>query len=228
MCGRYRIKRLDLLTLGIRFETAGFEEFTEKPRWNVAPSQRLPIIRTSADGKFVVAQATWGFIPGWTKGTPKLKPINAKAETVASSGMFRQAFERRRALVPADGFYEWQGAKPPKQPFFIHRRDDGLFAFAGLWERWRADETSEPVDTFTIITTTPNDLMAPIHNRMPVIVAPGDYQRWLDNSTPTEALKEMLKPISPGDFEAYPVSTRVNSPGNDEPGCSERENELWK
>jgi putative SOS response-associated peptidase YedK len=124
----------------------GFEEFTERPRFNIAPSQRMPIVRADGAGSPELAAAHWGLIPSWTK-EPKLKPINARAETVATSGMFRQAFTRRRCLVPADGFYEWQGLKPPKQPFFIHRKDDRQFAFAGLWERWHPPG-AEPVDTY--------------------------------------------------------------------------------
>ena len=104
------------------------------------------------------------------RGKPKMQPINAKSETAATSGMFRQAMQHRRCLVPADGFYEWMGAKPPKQPFFIHMKDNHLFAFAGLWERWKPDEQSEPLDTFTILTTAPNELMRPLHNRMPLIL----------------------------------------------------------
>jgi len=133
MCGRYTLRRLDLHALGLHAEPSIFEEFDERPRFNVAPAQRLPIVRTTGHHPELVL-AVWGFIPSWAKDKPKAQPINARAESIAASGMFRQAFAKRRCLVPADGFYEWQGAKPPKQPYFIHKRDDTPFAFADLWE----------------------------------------------------------------------------------------------
>jgi putative SOS response-associated peptidase YedK len=173
------------------------------------------------EGLREMAIARWGLVPLWAKELPKHQPINARAETVPTGGMFRQAFARRRCLVPADGFYEWQGAKPPKQPYFIHQPDDGQFAFAGLWERWRETKDADPVDTFTIITTTPNELMATIHNRMPVILKPDDYAAWLDGSTPPDRLKSLLAPY-PDEWEAYPVSTHVNNPKNDDPECVEK------
>jgi putative SOS response-associated peptidase YedK len=200
----------------------GFEEFDERSRFNIAPSQTTPIARLNSEGNRVLSLARWGLIPAWTKGKPKIQPINAKAETISTSGMFRQAFERRRCLLPADGFYEWKGTKPPKQPYFIHKPDDSIFAFAGLWDRWRAAEDAEPLETFTIITTTPNALMATIHNRMPVIVKPRDYRRWLDPMTPGDELKPILEPYLDGELEAYPVSRRVNSRKNDDAQCTER------
>jgi putative SOS response-associated peptidase YedK len=199
-----------------------FEEFSEhgrsmpkwKPRFNVAPSQVVDIVRVR-DGRGVIESASWGLIPHWTKGKPKLKSINARADTLASSGMFRQAFEKRRCLIPADGFYEWKGAKPPKQPYFIHRRDDAVFAFAGLWEKWKPEPDAEPIETFTIITTTPNALMETIHNRMPVILDPKDYDRWVDPGTPCEGVVDLLKPSDPVAMEAWSISTKVNSVKND-------------
>jgi putative SOS response-associated peptidase YedK len=136
--------------------------------------------------------------------------------------MFRRAFESRRCLIPADGFYEWKGAKPPKQPYFIRRPDDSQFAFAGLWERWRGAVDAEPLDTFTILTTAPNELMATIHNRMPAILKPGDYDVWLDAKATADQLNALLAPLLDGELEAYPVSQHVNSPKNDDPTCAER------
>ena len=217
MCGRYTLRRFDLLSLGFRAEPSPpFEEFDERPRYNVAPSQYMPIV-VERQGRPEVRVAQWGFVPSWTKGAPKVRPINAKAETVATSGMFRRAFQSHRCLVPADGFYEWKGARPPKQPYFIHRKDDGVFAFAGLWERWRPAPDAESIDTFTILTTTPNELMAPIHNRMPVIVPPDKYQQWLDGA---EA-QIVLRPSSDEQMEAYPVRTNVNRPQTDSAECIE-------
>jgi putative SOS response-associated peptidase YedK len=135
MCGRYTIRRPDLIRAGLRHQpTFGFEEFDEHPipaRFNVAPSQLAPIVRQTDKG-YQALMARWGLIPSWSKEKPKFQPINARAETVGSSGMFRKALHCRRCLVPADGFYEWQGAKPPKQPFFIRMKSDAPFAFAGL------------------------------------------------------------------------------------------------
>ena len=227
MCGRYRLSRIDLLLAAYRDIFRGtFEEFSEihiTHRFNIAPSQNVPIIRATKDGTPKLELARWGFIPSWTKGKPKSAPINAKAETVDTSGMFRQAFARRRCLVPADGFYEWQGARPPRRPFFIHKTDDSLFCFAGLWEQWRGSESAEPLDTFTIITTTPNSLIEKIHNRMPVILRPQNYSAWLNETSPQATIKAMLKPYSDSELEAYPVSPAVNSPKYDGPELTKRD-----
>lgn len=198
-----------------------FDEFTERPRFNVAPSQQVPIIRMSHEGKIVGRSAAWGLIPGWAREMPKTRPINCRCETVDSSAMFRQAFARRRCLMPADGFYEWQGAKPPKQPFFIHKPDDSPFAFAGIWERWKPEDADEAVETCALITTQPNEVMRPIHNRMPVILNPSDFARWLDANTPLEEAVALLHPFE-GPLEAYPVRPLVNKPANDGPELIER------
>jgi len=218
MCGRYTVRRFDPAA----YDAAPlFEEFTDLkivPRFNVAPSQDVPIIRLNKDDQRVASFIRWGLIPSWTKGKPKLAPINARAETVTTSPMFKAAFTRRRCLVAADGFYEWK--KLPgggKQPYFIHLKDDSEFAFAGLWERWRPEEDAEPVDTCNHITTTPNELMAPIHDRMPVILRKQDYAKWLDRETDQETLLSLLKPLPADEMEAVPVSSRVNSPKNDSP-----------
>lgn len=172
------------------------EEFSEiriVPRFNIAPSQHVSVVRRNSAGRPQLDLVRWGLIPHFTRGKPKVQPINARAETIATSGMFRQSFEKRRCLVPADGFYEWQKTGDGKRPMNIHRKDDGLFAFAGLWERWQPPEPdAEPVDTFTIITTAPNVMMAPIHSRMPVILAERDYARWLDREVPGKAAVDVL------------------------------------
>ena len=162
----------------------------------------------------------WGLIPSWAKEPPKLQPINARAETVPTSGMFRQAFARRRCIVPADGFYDWRklDAKA-KQPTFIHFPDDRPFRLAGLWERWKPDETSEPVDTVCVITTTPNALMQPIHDRMPVILRPDEYGAWLDKATDPKEAAALMRPYPDGELEAVAVSKLVNSPRNDVLEC---------
>ena len=211
MCGRYTLFKLaDLLKL-IPWLQAPAEILEREARYNVAPSQTMPII-TAKD----VHLAQWGFVPSWTTGKPKMRPINAKSETVATSGMFRRAFQSRRCLVPADGFYEWKGAKPPKQPYYVRMHGGGPFAFAGLWERWHP-ESGEPIDTYTIITTEANELMASIHNRMPVIVPSDRYRDWLEGEAPAG----LLKPYRADEMEATPVSRAVNSPKNDSEACIE-------
>jgi putative SOS response-associated peptidase YedK len=203
--------------------TPTFPEFDERPRFNIAPSQTIPIVRVD-DGQRIIALAQWGFVPAWTKGKPKLRPVNARAETVATSGMFREAFRRRRCLIPADGFYEWQGSKAPRQPYLIHMRDDHVFGFGGLWERWRPEPDAEPIDTCTIITVQPNAVAAPIHNRMPLIIAPGDYARWLDPATPAADVADLLRPYPADDMDAIAVSAQVNNVRNDGPELIEPEN----
>jgi len=225
MCGRYTIRRNALLHAisGLRVSSA-FEEFHERVDpaglFNIAPSQLCPVIRLDSDDKPVMGVARWGLIPSWTKGRPKLQPINAKCETAATSPMFREALQRRRCLVPADGFYEWQGSKPPRQPFFIHREGDAPFAFAGVWERWKPED-GEPLDTFTILTTEPNEFVRAIHNRMPVILEQADFDRWLDRNNKAADVADLLKPYA-GALEAWPVSTSVNKPENDGPYLIER------
>jgi putative SOS response-associated peptidase YedK len=221
MCGRYSLRRVNLVLSELNaVPELPFEEFTERPRFNVAPSQQVPIVRLNEQGQRSAGLLRWGFIPRWAKELPKVQPINARAETVATSGMFRDAFVRRRCLVPADGFYEWRklDAKT-KQPMWVHFPDDRLFAFAGLWERWRPAKDAEPVDTFTVLTTTPNALMEPIHNRMPVIIPPGGYGRWLDPESDVGVATAMLRPYPDGEMVAVPVSRTVNSPRNNVPEC---------
>jgi putative SOS response-associated peptidase YedK len=157
-------------------------------------------------------------VPFWQKVFPPKPPINAKSETVSIKPTFRQAFQRRRCLIPADGFYEWREiVGENKQPMFIHLEGDGGFAFAGIWERWRDPQTNTAVDTAAIITTTPNELMKSIHDRMPVILDPGDYARWLGRETPADDVAAMLRPYPAERMTAHPVSTRVNKPANDGP-----------
>ena len=242
MCGRYTLRRIDLARSAFGavpdpgFEE--FEEFTERPRFNIAPSQHVAVVRLNKAGGRSLGLVRWGLIPHWAKGPPKAQPINARAETVLTSGMFRQAFARRRCILPADGFYEWRKLDPKtKQPMFVHFPDERLFGFAGLWERRHpaggasgADgsggegskggpEGAEPVDTCAIITTTPNQLMAPIHDRMPVILRPEDYAAWLDRETDPAEAAALMRPYPDGELEAVPVGRLVNSPGNDVPEC---------
>ena len=223
MCGRYTIRRVDLLIRHGAMPPPPFEEFSEHgtsmpaPRFNVAPSQSVPVVRLDASDARKLGIVKWGLVPSWVKGKPKLTPINARAETLASSRMFRPALERRRCLVPADGFYEWMRLdERTKQPMFIRLKDDAPFCFAGLWERWKPDDSAAPIDTVTIVTTTPNPLMASIHDRMPVILPASEHGRWLDRSIGGDGVLDLLVPFDADRMEAWPVSKRVNSPRNDD------------
>jgi len=191
-----------------------------EPRYNVAPTQPVAAIRigSAAETREIVF-LRWGLIPHWADD-PSIgnRMINARAETVSSKPSFRQAFKKRRCLVVADGFYEWQKVDGKKQPFYIHLKDDQPFGFAGLWERWSGK--GEEIQSCTIITTEPNELMKPIHNRMPVIVQQEDYDRWLNPAFEDgKALQQVLRRYPTELMAAYPVSTLVNNPRNDVAEC---------
>lgn len=193
------------------------------PRYNIAPSQSIAAIRVDPDARQrELVQLHWGLIPPWAKDRKiGYSTINARAETVDSKPSFRSSFKKRRCLILADGFYEWQKSDAKKkQPFYIHMQDNHPFAFAGLWEQWKGD--SEEIESCTIIATEGNDLMKPIHDRMPVILDPSDYDLWLDPETDNvPQLRKLLQPYSGDDLEADPVSTLVNSPKNDVAECIE-------
>lgn len=195
------------------------------PRYNIAPTQSVPVVRLDGSGARSLAQLRWGLVPSWAKDLEiGAKLINARGETIADKPSFRDAFKKRRCLVPADGFYEWQQRPGGKLPYRIGLEGGApeampLFAFAGLWERWDKATDGKPVESCTIVTTDANALLRPIHERMPVILAPEDYARWLAPET-TRAEAEALLRTYPADaMIAYPVSTRVNSVRNDDPGC---------
>ena len=178
MCGRYTLKT-PVERLAEKFSLADLPPMTLKPRYNIAPSQPVAVIRLLPDDSDLkLAMLQWGLIPAWVKDPAKaLKPINAKAETVAEKPTFRDAFRHRRCLIPADGFYEWKQEGSRKWPVYIRMKDQEPFAFAGLWECWEGQEgKAKAIESCTILTTEPNDLLAPIHNRMPVILYPKDYE----------------------------------------------------
>ena len=218
MCGRYTLRRPGLLNK-LNYQST-FEEFDEikiTPRFNIAPSQSIIAIRNNKAGLPSLTPVRWGLIPSWQPSLPKAQPINARAESVATSGMYRQAFARRRCLIPADGFYEWQTKEDGvKRPHFIRRADDDVFYFAGIWERWHDPATGATIDTAALITTTPSEVMRPVHNRMPVILADEDIAAWMHSDTPADQLLSLLKPYN-GALSASEVGTRVNSPRNDSP-----------
>ncbi len=191
-----------------------------QPRYNIAPTQ--PVSAVTQPGKareYRVFQ--WGLVPSWAKD-PSIgnRMINARAETVAEKPSFRAAFKRRRCLIVADGFYEWQRTGKQKQPYYIQVKAD-LFGFAGLWEQWESGDGSY-LETCTILTTLPNELMATIHNRMPVIVQPDDYDLWLDPDLQDgQHLQHLLRPYEADTMRLYPVSKTVNNPRHETPGCIE-------
>lgn len=219
MCGRFTL-RTPAKDIAKAFSLADVPDVV--PRYNIAPTQPILAIRLDRErAKREAVQLHWGLIPFWADD-PKTgyKMINARAETVAKRPAFREAFARRRCLVVADGFYEWQKTNGTKQPFLIHMKDDRPFAFAGLWERWKSD--GEKIESCTIIVTDANELLEPIHDRMPVILSPEDYDFWLDpDFDDRKKLAAMLRPYSGEDLEMYPVSTVVNSPQNEVAECVE-------
>ncbi|MYD35423.1 MAG: SOS response-associated peptidase [Dehalococcoidia bacterium] len=215
MCGRFSLIS-DLSELQLRFD---FENpLTDYvPRFNISPTQDVLTVRWE-DGHNVGEYMRWGLIPSWAKDMSiGNRAINARAETLAERPMFRTALRRRRCLILADGFYEWTGKGKARQPMRILLATGEPFAFAGLWENWTNPE-GEQINSCTIVTTTPNDLMRPIHDRMPVIL-PSEHERtWVDETTYDAAvLNDILIPYPPVTMEAYPVSTLVNSPANDTP-----------
>ncbi len=221
MCGRFTLSA-SATDLVQQFEPAGLPACT--PRYNIVPTQEvLAVVKMPDAAKRQVHLLRWGLIPPWAEG-PAVgsRMINARAETVATKPAFRRPFRERRCLILADGFYEWQRQERRKQPFYIRLRDGHPFAFAGLWERW-APQDGQPLDSCSIITTVANDLIQPLHVRMPVILSPVDHEAWLDPSIrEVERLQPLLRPYPPEEMEAYPVSTRVNNPANDTPECIER------
>jgi putative SOS response-associated peptidase YedK len=223
MCGRYsQTQSAEIIAKAFQVDNVPILE----PRYNIAPTQSVPtVLETSASTNRQFKMLHWGLIPSWAKDSKMgAKLINARAETVAEKPAFRSAFRQRRCLVLADGFYEWQQqeAKKQKQPFYFRLSDEQPFAFAGLWERWE-DATGEEIESCTLLTTEPNELMRPIHNRMPVILDPKDYDLWLDPEVKkSELLQPLLRSYPTEEMTAYPVSKAVNKPSNDSTECIER------
>lgn len=221
MCGRYTLTRQALLvdeleaSLGMSAQSDWW-----KPRYNVAPTQPAPVV-ILRDGSRLVEMMRWGLVPSWG-GRPGARPplmINARKESLQDKPMFRDALARRRCLVPADGFFEWKrvGKRAPTQPMYIHPRDRHTFAFAGLWARTRTDDGE--LLSFTIVTGPPSELVAPIHDRMPVVLAPSSYAAWLDPALDAAQAQELLRAPSDEAWIAEPVSAHVNSALHDDPRC---------
>jgi putative SOS response-associated peptidase YedK len=217
MCGRFAQKS-PAKKVAEKFKVEGVPPLVE--RYNVAPTQAVLAVRESSDRR-EATYLKWGLVPRWAKDSGiGNKLINARAETVAEKPSFREAFARRRCLVPLDGFYEWSRRGDRKRPFYFHLRDGEPFAVAGLWEVWEGDGGA--LETCTLLTTEANELLAPYHDRMPVILRPEDYGLWLDTEVRrAELLQPLLRPYPHGEMSAYAVSTLVNSPSNDSPRCVE-------
>jgi putative SOS response-associated peptidase YedK len=217
MCGRYRLSRRKQI-LEEYFDTGPADE-EWSPRYNIAPTQSVPIIRQNPkEPVSEVSLVGWGLIPSWAKDpSVAARMINARSETASIKPAFREALQSRRCLIPADGFYEWQRTGKAKQPFCFEVNGGSLFAFAGIWERWKTRETC------AILTTTPNALTATVHDRMPVILEPESYDLWLDPGMKNlRVASELLKPYDARVMRCYPISTRINQVANDDAECSAR------
>jgi len=219
MCGRYAITSAPEAILRW-FKLTGTSP-NLPPHYNAAPGQDLPVIRLHREtGERVLGELRWGLIPYWAKDRKiAWRTINARGETVKTAPAFRSAYRDRRCLLPADAFYEWKANGRAKQPYAIAKRNRELFAFAGLWENWKEPSSGEWIRTFTILTTESNKVVAALHDRMPVILKPDDYDRWLGEE-PDPA--DLIRPYPADDLVAWPVSKRVNTPENDDPSILHR------
>jgi putative SOS response-associated peptidase YedK len=227
MCGRYR------LTAKERWLSEYFnldpEDVEWAARWNIAPTDEVATIRQDRDEpRRIFAKMRWGLIPFWAKEQSiGARMINAVCETAAEKPAFKESMKKRRCLIPADGFYEWKKLGPKKkQAYNIGMADDGLFAFAGLWDRWKDPEGKEIVSC-TILTTEANPLLKDIHDRMPVIIEKDDYDLWLDpGMTDPAKVADLLKPFDARLMRVYPVSSTVNSVKNDGPECAKESSQI--
>jgi len=228
VCGRY-YRQSDKQRIADAFKLGELpDDFVLPPDYNVAPTTFQPVIRADREtGERVLVMMRWGMIPYFATSLKEyqgISTINAKAETLTTSGTWRVPFQRRRCIVPADGFYEWKKLdKAQKQPYAFGMADGEPFAFAGLWDAWKEPKTSpQTTDTwlqsFTIITTDPNELTATVHNRMPVILKPSEYDRWLSRADPEHPPVDLLRPYDADKMMAHTVDPRVGNVKNNEPG----------
>lgn len=219
MCGRFRLGK-GREALKKHFDADA--DLDWDPRYNVAPGQSVATVRQDpTEPQRYLSLMRWGLVPFWAKDAKiGYKMINARSETAADKPAFRDALKSRRCLIPADGFYEWKKLGKEKQPYCFTLLDDGIFAFAGIWDRWKSPE-GKIVETCSILTTSPNDLVRDVHDRMPVVLPPDAYELWLDPGfTKHEGIVELLKPLAASAMKKFPVSTRVNSVKNDDPACA--------
>ncbi|NTV60405.1 MAG: SOS response-associated peptidase [Chlorobiaceae bacterium] len=224
MCGRFGFFELRffiemLRQLELPFEEADAYQFS--PSYNIAPENQVTVLAGNRQGA-LLANARWGLIPHWSKGIPKVRPINARAETLAVKPYFRHLLNRHHCIIPASGFYEWNmSPSGKKQPWYIHRSDNSLMAFAGLWDTWIPPEAeSKPVTSCTIVTTKANRKMRDIHDRMPVILEPENWKVWLEAANTGN--RSLLVPPGESLLDRYPVSSKVNSPRYIRKDCMER------
>jgi putative SOS response-associated peptidase YedK len=220
MCGRYRLSRRKQIIEQHFDSVSGEEDWI--PRYNIAPTQPIPVIRQNP--KEPVRQLSlmrWGLIPSWSKDSSgAARMINARSETASTKPAFRDAMKSRRCLIPADGFYEWMRMEKTKQPYCFEVGESELFAFAGLWDRWK-DPNGNWMKTCSILTTSPNAVTQAVHDRMPVILDPDAYDLWLDpGMTNVDAASDLLKPFDAQQMRGFPVSTRINHVANDDEECS--------
>jgi len=220
MCGRYRLSRRKQIVEEHFDSVCGDQDWT--PRYNIAPTQPIPIIRQHPkEPRRELSLVRWGLIPSWAKGSSgAVGTINARSESAATKPAFRDAFKSRRCIIPADGFYESQRTGSSQQPYCFEVSEGELFAFAGLWERWK-EPTGNWIKTCSILTTAPNAVTSAVHDRMPVILNPDSYDLWLDPGfTDVTAASELLKPYDAKLMRCYPVSTRINHAANDDAECA--------
>lgn len=216
MCGRYVLKQ----TPARLKEYFDLDEVTDfAPHYNIPPGTDIPVIRQSPEGKRVLHLLRWGLVPHWAKDVSiGSKLNNARGETVAEKPSFRDAFRRRRCIIPADGFYEWKSEGRVKQPYYISLKSGEPLGMGGLWESWRGPD-GEILRTACIITTGPNAVMTPIHDRMPVILRREDWQAWL--TAPAEGIQDMVGPYADEPMQAWPVGRRVSKTVDDDAGLIE-------
>jgi putative SOS response-associated peptidase YedK len=218
VCGRYRLSRRKQI-LAEHFDATPFDDDWE-PRYNIAPTQPVPVIRQQRkEPRRVLSLMRWGLIPSWAKHS-SAGMIDARSETAATKPAFRDAMRLRRCLVPADAFYEWRRTGTAKQPYCFEVDNGEMFAFAGLWDGWK-DPNGQWIESCAILTTTPNAVTSQVHNRMPVILSKDDYDLWLDpGTTDVEAVSDLLKPFDARLMRMFPVGSRVNHVANDDEQCS--------
>jgi putative SOS response-associated peptidase YedK len=219
MCGRFAI----IQTPEVLKEAFGYDDTPNfPPRYNIAPTQPVPVVHMQ-EGLRRFTLMRWGFIPGWVKDIKQYPlVINIRSETAREKASFRSAFIRRRALLPADGFYEWQRIDKTSRPFLLRRPDRGMFAFAALWETWSSSDGSE-IDTVALLNTTANGVISAIHHRSPVILQPDCYDAWLDPHTQPDNAYRMLQPPPDDFFEMIPLGVAINKVANDGPYVQEKQ-----
>jgi putative SOS response-associated peptidase YedK len=228
MCGRYTLTNPDPARIRSRFDLDESARLEEEPRYNIAPTDPVLAIRRREDGRRETGRLRWGLLPGrWAERSgPPL--INARAETIRSQPAFAESFRERRCLIPADGFYEWARDESGKAPVWISRSDHELFAFAGIWAALRARDGSGPLHSCAIVTCDPNDLVRPIHDRMPVVLAPEDEARWLEPDASEEEVASLLAPAPNGLLVAREVVDAVNDVREDGPRLLEPRREAQR